>query len=156
MSTTPNNPNPPGGYVPPVYQYDAARRELPTRVILEPSSRWGRWSGWLGWTLFVCALLYILFIYGSYSSYMQSNPNIEEKYFSNSKVSTNKVAIISIEGIIEHEDGFAKWQIDRAREDPDVKAVVLRVDSPGGTITGSNYLYHLLRELAEKKKSSWW
>ena len=28
----------------------------------------------------------------------------------------------------------------------------MRVDSPGGTITGSNYLYHLLNELAKEKK----
>lgn len=153
MSPIPSNPNQPGGFVPPAQPAQPPQREMPTRVILEHSrSGWGRWSGRIGWTLFIFAMLYIIFTYGSYSSYMQTNPNIEEKYFSNSKTARDKVAIITIEGIIEHQDGFAKWQIDRAREDPDVKAVVLRVDSPGGTITGSNYLYHLLRELAEKKK----
>lgn len=151
MSTTPNNPNPPGGYIPPVYQSEAARREMPTRVILE-NGRWGRWTGRLGWALFVIALLYIVFMYGSYSSYMQTNPRIEEKYFSNSKTAMDKVAIISIDGLIASEDGFAKWQIDQAEEDPDVKAVVVRVDSPGGTITASNYLYHALQQLADKKK----
>ena len=30
--------------------------------------------------------------------------------------------------------------------------MVLRVDSPGGTITGSDYLYHHLRELATKRE----
>ncbi|HEX4000267.1 MAG TPA: signal peptide peptidase SppA [Pirellulales bacterium] len=155
MSPIPANPNQPGGFVPPSQPVvtEPPRRELPMRIILEPSGRgWGRWSGRLGWALFVLALLYIIFTYGSYSSYMQANPNIEEKFVSNSKTARDKVAIITIEGIIEHQDGFAKWQIDRAREDPDVKAVVVRVDSPGGTITGSNYLYHLLVELAKKKQ----
>ena len=43
-------------------------------------------------------------------------------------------------------------QIDRVREDPDVVGVVLRIDSPGGTITGSDYIYHHLRELMETRK----
>jgi protease-4 len=151
MSPLPNNPNPPGGYVPPPqHAAEPQRRELPTRVILEQRG-WGRWSGRLGWTLFILALMYIGLSYGSYSSYMQTNPKLEEKYFSNSAIAKDKVAIITIEGIIEHQDGFAKWQIDQARDDPNVKAVVVRVDSPGGTITGSNYLYHQLKELAEKK-----
>jgi protease IV len=30
--------------------------------------------------------------------------------------------------------------------------VVLRIDSPGGTVTGSDYIYHHLRKLAEEKK----
>jgi protease IV len=154
MSPIPNSPNQAGGYVPPSQPVaEPPRRELPTRVILEPSGgRFGRWSGRLGWMLFIVALIYIAGSYSSYSSYMQTNPKLEEKYFSNSRTAKDKVAIITVEGIIEHQDGFAKWQIDQAREDPNVKAVVLRVDSPGGTITGSNYLYHLLTDLAEKKK----
>ncbi len=154
MSPIPNSPNQPGGYAPPPQTpTEPPRRDLPTRVILEQSGgRFGRWGSRLGWILFILALIYIAGTYGSYSSYMQTNPKLDEKYFSNSRTATDKVAIITIEGIIEHQDGFAKWQIDQARQDPNVKAVVVRVDSPGGTITGSNYLYHLLNELAKEKK----
>ena len=45
----------------------------------------------------------------------------------------------------------AKRQIDRVREDENVKAIVLRVDSPGGTVTGSDYLYHHLSKLREER-----
>ena len=62
-----------------------------------------------------------------------------------------------IEGAIMHSDGFAKWQIDQVRKDPDVKAVVVRVDSPGGTVTGSDYLYHHLRQAARRAtRFRWW
>jgi protease IV len=154
MSPLPNSPNQPGGNAPPPQSpYEPPRRDFPTRVILEPSGgRFGRWSGRLGWLLFIVALIYIAGTYGSYSSYMQTNPRLEERYFSNSRTATDKVAIIAIEGVIMGEDGFAKWQIDQARNDPNVKAVVVRVDSPGGTITGSNYLYHQLSALAKEKK----
>jgi protease-4 len=42
-------------------------------------------------------------------------------------------------------------QLKRAEKDKDIKAVVLKVDSPGGTITASDILYH---EIMEFKKRS--
>jgi protease-4 len=54
--------------------------------------------------------------------------------------------------VIMEGDGFVKQQIDRIREDDDVKAIVVRVDSPGGTVTGSDYIYHHLKKLREEKK----
>lgn len=37
--------------------------------------------------------------------------------------------------------------IQRAAEDPDVKALVLRINSPGGGVVASDEIYHALREL---------
>jgi protease-4 len=51
-------------------------------------------------------------------------------------------------------EGFIKKQIDRVREDEDVKAVVLRIDSPGGTVTASDALYHQLRKLATEDRGT--
>jgi protease-4 len=76
---------------------------------------------------------------------------VREKFFSHNRHGDQKVAIISVEGVIYAEDGgFVKRQIDQAAKDDAVKAVVLRVNSPGGTITGSDYLYHHLRKLREE------
>ncbi|OHB68458.1 MAG: hypothetical protein A2V70_07625 [Planctomycetes bacterium RBG_13_63_9] len=77
---------------------------------------------------------------------------VQEKYHSHSRTSRNKVVIISLEGAILSGEGFIKRQIDQATKDPKVKAVVLRVDSPGGTMTGSDSIYHHLHELAQEKK----
>jgi len=76
---------------------------------------------------------------------------VREKYVSHQQESDNKVAIISVQGTILTGEGFVKRQIDRAMKDPSVKAVVLRVNSPGGTITGSDYIYHHLCKLAKEK-----
>jgi len=78
--------------------------------------------------------------------------NIEEKYHSLDHHGADKVAIITVEGTILEGDGFVKKQIDRVREDSHVKAVVLRVDSPGGTVTGSDFIYHHLNELKRDRK----
>ncbi len=77
---------------------------------------------------------------------------VKEQFVSHERKSGNKIVIISVEGTILDGSGFVKRQIDKARKDESVKAVVLRVNSPGGTITGSDYIYHHLCELAKDRE----
>ena len=81
-----------------------------------------------------------------------SDDQTEEHYHSLARHAGDKVAIITVEGTILDGDGFAKKQIDRVREDKHVKAIVLRVNSPGGSVTGSDYLYHHLTKLAKERE----
>lgn len=70
---------------------------------------------------------------------------------------TDKVAVVNVDGVIANapqggglfgsgENPVALFQekLDRAKNDPDVKAVVLRINSPGGTVAASDVMYHLL------------
>src|SRR4029077_17289974 len=123
--------------------------ERPLRVVLQEQGMFGRWGRRIPWILFILAVLFAISYRSAYEQYLQKNPRLEEKFFSHSETAQQKVAIITIEGTITHSDGFAKWQIDQAAKDPNVKAVVVRVDSPGGTVTGSDYLYHHLKMLRE-------
>jgi protease IV len=81
---------------------------------------------------------------------------IQEKLHSGKSSAKDKIAVIRIEGLI-MEDllGFVHKEIETAGQDKHIKAVVVRVDSPGGTITASDDLYKRLVELrdgnAEKK-----
>ena len=85
----------------------------------------------------------------------EGDSRIQEKYVSHNRRADGKVAVISVEGVIlEAEDGFVKRQIDRVMDDKNVKAVVLRVDSPGGSVSGSDYIYHHLRTMLEKAEDS--
>ena len=82
---------------------------------------------------------------------------VKEKYFSMNRDGSDKVAILSIEGTILSGEGFFKQQIDHARKDVsdgNLKAIVLRVNSPGGTISGSDYMLHHLRKLVEDSKKA--
>lgn len=81
-----------------------------------------------------------------------ADPMIYETYHSGSKTSGDKIAIISLEGMILEGDGFVKKQIDKIKKDKSVKAIVLRVDSPGGTVAGSDFMYHHLKKLLEERK----
>ncbi len=80
-------------------------------------------------------------------------PRVQEKFVSHDQTAKDKVVILPIEGVIlESEDGFVKRAIDTAMKDVHVKAVVLRVDSPGGSVSGSDYIYHHLCELRDTNK----
>jgi protease-4 len=81
---------------------------------------------------------------------LEPDHRVHEKFFSHNADAKDKVAIISLEGVIlDAEDGFVKQQIDQVMKDKSVKAVVLRVDSPGGSVSSSDYLYHHLVQLRE-------
>ena len=77
---------------------------------------------------------------------------VAEKYFSGNENAKDKIAIISINGIIYggEETGFIR-QIEKATEDKSVKAIVLRIDSPGGTVSGSDYYHHKLIKFKEER-----
>ncbi len=67
-----------------------------------------------------------------------------------SPVAQSYVARVPIDGII-LEDPDRDEMIAKLAEDEAVKAVILRISSPGGTVVGSEALYEALRDLAEAK-----
>lgn len=73
---------------------------------------------------------------------------VVERFESGDAAANDKIAIVDVEGVLlEGMIGFAQKQIDRAQHDSHVKAVVLRIQSPGGSITASDHLHHRLLEL---------
>jgi protease-4 len=76
--------------------------------------------------------------------------------------SKDKIVRLDLEGIIASgpaEDLFGGGGMDlesikralrQATEDKTVKAIVLRIDSPGGEVTASDTLYHAVKEAAKK------
>ena len=126
----------------------------PQQIILQqPPSAFGRFGKWLLAAL-ALAVMFIIGLYSSYHSYFTPTHAPIEKYHSLSRTAMQKIAIIDISGaIMDGENSFAKKQIDRVKEDTSVVGVVVRINSPGGTVTGSDYIYHHLRELkAERGK----
>jgi protease-4 len=78
--------------------------------------------------------------------------SIYERYHSGDKKATNKIAIVKMEGVImEGMTAFCQKQIDEAARDDSVKAVVLRINSPGGSITASDDLHRRLIQLRDGK-----
>ncbi|MBA3543646.1 MAG: signal peptide peptidase SppA [Chthoniobacterales bacterium] len=71
-----------------------------------------------------------------------------------------KIAVISLRGLISTSVGGnvgesmvddLRWQLEQARDDDKVRAVVLEVDSPGGEVTASDMIYHAVTKTRSKK-----
>jgi protease-4 len=90
--------------------------------------------------------------YGRFHSYFDTTHGLTEKYVSGEKFGDEKLVVLTIDGVIMSGEGFVKKQIDRISEDDSIKAIVIRVNSPGGTVTGSDYIYHHLKKLRDTKK----
>lgn len=122
----------------------------PPQIIIQQSM-----FGWLGKLLLVVIgilVLVIIGLVGSYHSYFNEPDKPQEKYHSLSRHAAKKIAIVTLEGTIMEGDGFVKREIDAVKEDANVVAVVLRINSPGGTVTGSDFLYHYLRQMVDQRK----
>ena len=85
-----------------------------------------------------------------------------DEYYSDAHAK-DKIAVIRVEGLIDDVDKQAflgtilgqlstfKGQLAAVHSDPSVKAVILEVNSPGGYVTASDEMHHLLTEF--KKES---
>jgi protease-4 len=78
---------------------------------------------------------------------------IRERHYSGDTTASDKVAIVHLDGVL-MEGMLGHWyrQIDRAAKDKNVKAVVVQINSPGGTITSSDDIHHRLTELRDGKE----
>jgi protease-4 len=85
-----------------------------------------------------------------------------ELVMGNDEVQGRRIAVLPAVGAIAYAGGGALSdegivatrfirQVRELRRDSDVKAVVLRIDSPGGSALGSDLMWHELRRLAEAK-----
>lgn len=74
-----------------------------------------------------------------------------------------KVLLMEISGVISSEEGdglsptpsmiaILKEQLGRATKDDTVKAVVLRINTPGGTVTASDIIHHELKAFKANRK----
>jgi len=61
-----------------------------------------------------------------------------------------RIARLSVTGIITS-DRDRDEALRKLAEDDDVKALVIRIDSPGGTFVGGESLYHAVLDVAQKK-----
>lgn len=89
-------------------------------------------------------------------------PAFNEKCLQGSCADANKIVVIDINGALFFDDGTTSLfnpmtptvetigqQIDQAVKDDNVQAVILNVNSPGGSVTASDYLYNKIVKARE-------
>lgn len=64
-----------------------------------------------------------------------------------------KVAVVDIIGIISGSDATIKL-IHTYRDDPSIKAIVIRIDSPGGSVAPVQEIYSELKKIEKPDRKS--
>ena len=124
--------------------------ESSNTVLAQPRS-WDRWRGRLAWIITGISVVVAAVALGANAEYFQTNPKVIEQYHSMANKATNKIAIVEIRGAIMGGEGFARHQLDQVKADESVRAIVLRIDSPGGTVSGSDELHYRLKKLTTER-----
>ena len=131
-----------------------------------------------GWMIFAIILLVLLFIslFGNLTQFVSRmlsfnnsfrpsiardiGPKLEECLLKDNDAH-NKIAVIEVDGIItSHEADPAgnnmvdviKAQLDRAKDDSRVRAVILKVDSPGGEVMASDQINKAITDFQDKSQ----
>lgn len=104
-------------------------------------------------------------VFGDVSLFPQPKP-LSESTVGGNRSAREKLLLVDISGILLDEDTRAalglvniessvtrlKSVLDKAEKDKEVKAVMLRVNTPGGSVTASELLYHEIQMFREKRK----
>jgi protease-4 len=161
--------NPPATPPPPVYA-------SPPPVIVPPGQPrpQKRGKGWMLFSIFLLALLFlcVLVIFSQFAGHVSGTrsagraraigPRLDETILEDNRASA-KIAVIDVDGVITgspaSQDGYSmvdviKAQLDRAQDDSRVKAVILRVDSPGGEVLASDEISDAIKNFQTGKKSN--
>ena len=142
--------------------------QIPPPIITPPQpTRQPRRWGWiiLSSILFLFLVLSVLINIGNAfrgmgnvsGTHHHGGPRLDEVVVEDHKGS-DKIAVVPIEGVITSHSSdrggynmveVVKAQLKRADEDEDVKAVILRVDSPGGEVLASDDIANAIRNFQE-------
>jgi protease-4 len=123
-------------------------------VINKPKKRTGWkifWGIILGMSVLANIVLFLMLI-GVAAALMMGKEDIFNEEVIQSGPRTAKIAVITVQGIIDNELAQNVYeQIKSARQDSRVKGLILRVNSPGGTISGSDRICNEIRKYRKEE-----
>jgi protease-4 len=141
----------------------------PPPVITAPPPQPRRGRGWMVFAIILLVLL-LISLFGNFAQLVSQalnfkgglssgisrevGPSLDECLIKDNDAA-NKIAVVTVDGIISGQNvdqaGYnmvdvIKAQLDRAKEDRRVKAVILKVDSPGGEVLASDEIYRAISD----------
>jgi protease-4 len=90
----------------------------------------------------------------------ETRPRFRETIVDHGKKGGDKIAVITLRGVISSSvpgnvgDSMVddmRYALEQARDDDDVRAIVLEIDSPGGEVTASDVIYNAVVKTRAKK-----
>jgi protease-4 len=112
----------------------------------------------------LCLILSSLILAGCFFSLLPKPEPLEERRLEGE--GKPKILLLELDGLISFQGesdrlnlmthpskvAFFREALQKAAEDSDLAGVIVRINSPGGTVTASDVIYHEIRSFKEKKK----
>ena len=139
----------------PPYQPQVQPVQPPPR---DRSSRRGGGARAFWWFMFISSILgniaLFLLLIGTIAYFvMGGSGGLFEEHVIQGGVHGEKIAVISISGIIDSAQvDRVQEQLRMARKDEAVQGLIVKINSPGGTISASDQIYNALRQYREKER----
>lgn len=128
------------------------RPDTPQIVVNVPPQGGSYFRAWVTRLLFSFLLLSIFLNFALMSSDSGIDQDTKEEFVSGDRTAADRIVKIEASGTIM--PPFTERiieMVEQARDDDNVKGVVLVIDSPGGLVADSHQIYHRLKELSAKK-----
>ncbi len=95
----------------------------------------------------ISALIFAVFAFIIFIGIMGSS----EGFLMDNYSFSGRVAIIDVKGVIEYSDDIVR-QLNKYEDDSSVKALIMRIDTPGGGVAASQEIYERVLEFKESGK----
>jgi protease-4 len=143
------HPQPPLGPISPGGKEPGVPSTQGDRSTYQPFERPRRRSGWsifwgiiFGFSFLANVILFLLFV-GIVGFVATGSGRLTQETIIRPGLRTHKIVVVNIEGTIDDKQAQVVLDhIETARQDQNVKAIIIRVNSPGGTISGSDRIYN--------------
>jgi protease IV len=104
------------------------------------------WGIVIGFVLLTSVAMFLVLI-GVIALFSTGSDSVFNERIIQAGLRTNKIAVINLEGIIDSKKAYDIYeQLKTAKEDSKVKGVILRVSSPGGTVSASDQINNEIRK----------
>ncbi len=90
-------------------------------------------------------LMAVVLFFGAMAFFYFIKPHIRLPFFSKPYL-----GIVKVSGTITSSQDIVKW-IDQLKKDPDIKGVLIRINSPGGIVAPSQEIYEAVKKLSKIK-----
>lgn len=137
---------------------------------INPYAKPPRRTGWIVYAVIVSFFCIISFfanfcllaalVGGGSHSVENRRVRFEEQFLAGDEDSANRIVVIDLSGVIGFNSGdegnggmvtVIKEQLKQASNDKTVKAIILRINSPGGEVVASDAIYRALTEVRDGK-----
>ena len=128
-----------------------------TAPVKKPKKRIGRrifWSIFIGLSVLANIVLFLMLIMVSVAAVFGAGASdgfVEEVIHKGPR--TSKIAVLNLRGVIADElSRDVRKQLKMAREDPTIKGLIIRVNSPGGMVSASDQIHNAILNFRRQTK----